>query len=385
MAQSQILNTQTRLRSLDLLKGAIMVLMAVDHVRVYSGLPANSFEPALFFTRWITHFCAPGFAFLAGTSAFLYGRKVGDTRQLSIFLVKRGLLLVLLELTLIRFFWTFNLDFGNFMLAGVIWMLGWCMVILGLMVRLKPVTVGVIGVAIIALQQLFSLVPGILPEPALGGFGKFWEFIYPSGLQGVEGIAILYVIVPWIGVMAAGYGFGLIMMMEQARRNRLCRIIGLSAVIVFVLVAGYLAIPRQSEKDAPYFILRMLNQKKYPASQLYLLMTLGPIIALIPFAEKARGWLADVLCVFGRVPFFYYLLHILLIHLSALVIMLIRQGSITSDLYSTAPFTSIPDENRWSLSLLYLVFIVNIGGLYFLCRWYSRFKKEHPGGLMKYI
>jgi uncharacterized membrane protein len=385
MTQPQILDTQARLRSLDILKGAIMVLMAVDHVRVYSGLPANSFEPALFFTRWITHFCAPGFAFLAGTSAYLHGRKINDTDRLSIFLVKRGLLLVFLELTLIRFFWTFNLDYGHFILAGVIWMLGWSMVLLGFIVRLKPVTVGILGVAIMAFQQWFKLIPGMLPEAARGGFGKFWEFIYPSGLQGLESITILYVIVPWVGVMAAGYGFGLIMLMAQARRDRYCRIIGWSAMTVFIMVAGFVAFTQPTTENSPPLILRMLNQQKYPASQLYLLMTLGPIIALIPFAERAKGWLSNILSVFGRVPFFYYLLHIPLIHLSALLVMFIRQGKIASDVYATAPFAFIPEENRWSLLLLYLVFIANVVVLYFLCRWYGYIKKNHPTGLMKYI
>src|SRR5258705_8325286 len=120
----------SRVASIDLIRGAVMVLMAIDHVRVYPGLPAGGPTPGIFFTRWVTHFCAPAFVFLAGTGAFLHGRKLGDKRALARYLVTRGLILVFLELTVIRFAWTFNLDYSHFVLAGVIWMLGWCMVLL---------------------------------------------------------------------------------------------------------------------------------------------------------------------------------------------------------------------------------------------------------------
>ena len=148
-----------RIQAVDLLRGAIVVLMAIDHVRVYSGIPAGGQTAGIFFTRWITHFCAPGFVFLAGTSAFLYGRKVQDKKRLAGFLFSRGLLLVFLELTVIRLFWTFNLNFSNFMLAGVIWMLGWCMVILSAFVRWRPSTLGMIGLVIIFGQQIFQYFP----------------------------------------------------------------------------------------------------------------------------------------------------------------------------------------------------------------------------------
>ncbi len=143
------LNSSTRVQSLDILRGAVMVLMAIDHVRVYAGVPAGSPEPAIFFTRWITHFCAPAFVFFAGTAAFFYGLKLNNPSALARYLVTRGLLLVILELTVIRFGWTFNLNLSEFMLAGVIWMIGWCMVLLALFVWIKPVTVGITGLAII--------------------------------------------------------------------------------------------------------------------------------------------------------------------------------------------------------------------------------------------
>src|SRR6185436_5957819 len=148
-------NDLSRIQSIDFVRGMVMILMAIDHVRVYSGVPPGGPSPGVFFTRWVTHFCAPAFVFLAGTSAFFNGRKLGDMRKLSRFLVTRGALLVVLELTLIKFFWTFGLDHKTFTLAGVIWMLGWCMILLGGMVRLSPQVIGWIGVAIALGQQLF--------------------------------------------------------------------------------------------------------------------------------------------------------------------------------------------------------------------------------------
>src|SRR4051812_20764445 len=190
-----------RLASLDLWRGVVMVLMAIDHVRVYSGQPAGGPTAGIFFTRWVTHFCAPVFVFLAGTGAYLHGRALGDMGALARYLLGRGLMLVVLELTIIRFTWTFNLHYGEFLLAGVIWMLGWCMVLLATLVRLSPRTVGITGLAIILFQQLFGFVPRAFPAAAQAPVGRIWQFVYPSGLEGWPGISILYVLVPWIGVM----------------------------------------------------------------------------------------------------------------------------------------------------------------------------------------
>jgi len=357
--------TPNRIQSLDVLRGLIMVLMAIDHVRVYAGVPAGGPDPAIFFTRWITHFCAPGFAFFAGTAAFLYGIKLGNPKTLARFLFTRGFMLVVLEITLIRLFWTFNLNFSEFMLAGVIWMLGWCMVLLGTMVRMNAKTVGIIGLCIIFFQQLFGYVSNILPDV----LKPYWEFIYAATGEGPGWIAILYVIVPWIGVMMAGYGFGQIMISN--RRDRLCYIIGLSSIALFLIIGSIVAI--QSQNETP-FIFQLLNQRKYPASQLYLMMTLGPLIALIPFAEKAKGVVVDFFGVFGRVPFFYYLAHILIIHISALVVNYFLWGDVHQDWYNSAPFANVPPESRWSLGLLYLVFAIDVAILFVISKWYSKRK-----------
>src|SRR6218665_3331971 len=224
-----------RIQSVDILRGLVMVLMAIDHVRVYAGVPAGGITADLFFTRWITHYCAPTFAFFAGTSAFLYGQKITDKSRLMKFLLSRGLLLVVLELTLIRFFWTFNLDYSTFVLARVIWMLGWCMVLLSFFVRLNARTIGIIGVFIIAFQQVFTYIPKLFPESIQGAVGSIWEFFYPANFEPLGGISVLYVLIPWIGVMMAGYGFGLILLKRPSTRDKICLIVGLLAIVVFTI------------------------------------------------------------------------------------------------------------------------------------------------------
>jgi uncharacterized membrane protein len=372
------LTESRRSPSVDILRGAVMVLMAIDHVRVYSGLPAGGNTAGIFFTRWITHFCAPAFAFLAGTSILLYGIALNNKKKLAAYLITRGLFLVVLELTLIRFCWTFNLDLGNFILAGIIWMLGWCMVLMAVLIWLRTVAVAIIGLLIIFLQQLFEYVPRAFPANLRIPFGKFWEFIYPSGIEGPAGISILYVLVPWIGVMAAGYGFGLIVRMDPVKRRRICLWTGLSCIILFIVIGCTVLLRQPTPENAPPFLFRLLNQKKYPASQLFLLMTLGPVIALVPYAEKAKGWLSRVLTIFGRVPMFYYLLHIPLIHISALLVNYLLTGQSHQEWYTTAPYVFlVPDEQKWQLGMLYLVYFIDLIILFFACRWYASYKRQH--------
>ena len=373
--------TPGRLPALDIIRGIVMVLMAIDHVRVYSGIPAGGPTAGVFFTRWVTHFCAPAFVFFAGTAAFLHGRKLGHTRQLARFLVTRGLMLVVLELTVIRFSWTFNIDYARFTLAGVIWMLGWCMVILAALIHLSPRIVGIVGVAIVLLQQVFGLIPRALPASIL----PLWEFLYPAGSEAPLGITVLYTIVPWIGVMAAGYGFGLILMRDPADRRRLCLRIGVTTTVLFVVVAIVVDWLRPAGENRLPALLRVLNQPKYPASPLFLMMTLGPSIAVLPLLERARGWVATVFATFGRVPMFYYLLHIPAIHLSALLVNLIRTGSTNSGPYATAPYVGMPPPQHWSLTLLYLVFIVDVVLLYFPCRWFAGVKAHSRSKLLSYL
>jgi uncharacterized membrane protein len=385
--QSAVASTSaTRISSLDIVRGAVMVLMAIDHVRVYSGVLAGGPTFGVFFTRWVTHFCAPAFVFLAGTAAFLAGQKLQDAGRLSKYLVTRGMLLVVLELTIIRASWTFNVDYSQFILAGVIWMLGWCMILLAALVRLPTVAIAAFGLLVIVFQNVFTPLGRALPA----WMHPLWEFIYPVGAevrlgQSGPGVTVLYTLVPWIGVIAAGYAFGAIMTREPAERRRLCLWIGMSATALFLVLAGLGLVLRPVAAGAPPAIIRLLNQTKYPASPLFLLMTLGPAIALVGVAEHARGWIAGVLTTFGRVPMFYYLLHIPLIHATALLVWVIRDGSAGAGRFATAPYVSIPPEDRWSLALLYLVFAVVVAALYPLCRWYAQVKSTSHAAWLKYI
>lgn len=360
-----------RLSSIDLLRGVIMVLMAIDHVRVYSGIPAGGPDPGVFFTRWVTHFCVSGFVFFAGASAFLYGQRLKGRAALSRYLLFRGVWLVLLEMTVLRFFWSFNVHLTDFMLAGVIWMIGWCMVLIAALIWLPMRAVWILGLALIAFQQVFKLAPS--------GW-SWWNFIYTIGEGAPGGINVLYVIVPWIGVMMAGYGFGALLQHPAPLRDRWCRWIGWSAIGLFLVVGSIVALEKSGSQP---FVYRLLGQQKYPASQLYLLMTLGPLIVLMPYAERAKGWLANVFVTFGRVPLFYYILHILLIHSAALLVNWLRVGETLQGHYLTAPFVGLPEGYRWSLPLLYLVFVLVEVVLYFACLWYGR-RKLGASGLKKY-
>jgi uncharacterized membrane protein len=370
-----------RVVSLDVVRGLIMVLMAIDHVRVYAGVPAGGSNPGVFFTRWVTNFSAPGFAFLAGTGAFLYARKVNDRGKVATFLATRGVLLVLLELTVVRVSWTFNLDFAHYNLAGVLWMLGWCMVLMAGLVWLPTVAIGVVGLLIIVAQPIFGPISSVLPD-AIG------KFLY-LGEQAQVGLPIdvLYVIVPWIGVMAAGYAFGAVTTWSSEARERAFLWTGGVATALFVVAASALAMHAPAAPNAPPLLLRILNQRKYPASSLFLLMTLGPLIAFLPVAEIMRGWFGKMLATFGRVPLFFYLLHIPLIHALACVVSVARQGRVDPWLFTNHPIEPgpLPNGYRWSLLLLYGVFAAAIALLYLPCKQYAELKATGRYPWLRYL
>ncbi|HJQ26021.1 MAG TPA: heparan-alpha-glucosaminide N-acetyltransferase domain-containing protein [Blastocatellia bacterium] len=385
-----------RVHTVDVTRGVAMILMAIDHVRVYAGVPAGGPVPGVFFTRWITNFVAPAFAFLSGTSAYLLGQKLGSKKALSKYLLTRGLILVLLELTLIRVCWTFNFQFDQYLLAGVIWMLGWCMVIMAGLVWLPTVAIGGFGVAVIFLHNLLDFIPqSTAQQLQQSALAPLWQILYFGGpIQIGDGptLAVLYSIVPWIGVMAAGYAFGAVMTMEQQRRDRICVAIGVAAIALFFVLrtVDVYGDPRHWHQAIPTpmpTFFRYINTSKYPASLQFLLMTLGPTILAMPLLDRARGKIGEIVALYGRVPMFYYLLHIPAIHLAAVIVSLLRSGRAEPWLFANHPMmVPLPPAGyTWSLGLLYLVFVIVVALLYFACRWYWRRKSTNPARWMKYV
>ncbi|MFI5370965.1 MAG: DUF1624 domain-containing protein [Candidatus Eisenbacteria bacterium] len=396
--------TQTpsaRVAAIDLIRGGVMILMALDHARVYSGLPAGGPTPAIFLTRWITHFCAPAFVFLAGTSAWFYARTHTDGARR---LVIRGAWLVLLELTVLRLGWTFNFDFAHYEMAGVIWCIGWCMILLAPLTMLPTRAVATIGLVIVAGHDLVdphldTLIPALAGSP----LSALWKILYlgffagpirvgPSGPD----LFVLYSIIPWVGVMALGFAFGHVMALDPPRRSRVCLAVGIGATALFLLLRGFnlYGDPRPwhaghaagGETPMPA-LLAFLNTNKYPASLDFLLMTLGPMLAMIPLVEGARGRVATWITTFGRVPFFYYMLHIPLIHTLALVVSKLRLGVVSAWLFTNHPMGNppAPEGYTWSLPLLYVVWAVALVMLYPACRWFAGLKTRRHEWWLGYL
>jgi uncharacterized membrane protein len=399
-----------RILSIDMVRGAAMLLMAIDHVRVYSGLPAGGPTPGIFLTRWVTHFVAPAFIFLAGTAAFLHGRKLAGLGALARFLLSRGLWLIFLELTILRIGWTFNLDFSHYLLAGVIWVIGWCMVLLAGLIFLPAPALAAFGLALVLGHNILDHYSQIL-GPALQNshWSWLWQLLYFGGpIQlGEHGpvLFVLYSIVPWVGVMALGYVFGRVMIIDAQSRRKLCLALGASAIVLFLVLRGFnlygdprpwsapaqtVSLQGQSSSgrkiappaaprrpQAPAWI-SFLNTTKYPASLLFLLMTLGPMLLALAFLEKANGRIANGMAMFGRVPFFYYVLHIPLIHVAAILACLARTGHVSPWLFQNHPVMVPPAPTGyvWSLGLLYVVWLIVVAILFFPCRWFAALKQR---------
>jgi len=383
-----------RQTGIDVLRGIVMVLMAVDHVRYFTS--ADRFNPvdlsqtytALFFTRWITHFCAPGFVFLAGTGAYLYGTRGRSRGDVARFLATRGIWLVVAELTIMRFAWYFNFDYG-FVLLGVIWSLGWSMVALSLLVWLPLPAIAAVGVGLIAGHNLID--DKAVLEGAGSGLASLWAMLHvtrPIQLRSTTGLT-LFPLIPMIGVMAAGYAFGSLTTLPRARRDRVLRQVGLGLITAFLVLRLTNAYgdptPWSGQSTAWYTVLSVLNTEKYPMSLLYLLMTLGPAIALLPVLDRMRGPVGRVLLVFGRVPFFYYTLHLLLIHTVAAVLSWTRYGEVIPWLVRNPGGAELPAGYGYNLVVVWLVTAAVVAILYFPCRWFAGVKARRREAWLSYF
>lgn len=381
---------KARIHSIDILRGIVMVIMALDHVRDYmwfaqmDPLDLSKTSAILFFTRWITHFCAPTFIFLSGASAYLSLSKKKTTKEASLFLLTRGLWLIVLELTIISFGWQFDIGFHT-IFAQVIWVIGWSMIILSALVYLKPIYVGLFGLVLIFGHNAFDYIKA----DDFGNYKVFWMLLHETNFYQInhyESIFVLYPLVPWVGVMAVGYAFGTLFKLEAKVRRRLFIKIGLACLFVFV-VLRYFNIygdPTPWEHQVVWWkdILAFVKCQKYPPSLQYLLMTLGVSITALAFLEHSNNRLTRIFTVYGRVPLFYYILHIYLIHTIELIVVLAK-GLGNKPLQSIGPGSLGVDG--FGLPVVYLIWLTVVIALYFPSRWYMRLKQRRNDWWLSYL
>lgn len=371
----------SRLQSIDLVRGLVMMLMALDHVRDFFS--DAHFDPTdlkrttsfLFVTRWITHYCAPTFVFLAGVSAGIQRQRSGDPLGLARFLLTRGLWLVVLELTFVNWGWSFD-PFYHFVGLQVIWVLGLSMILLaGLQFIPKP-ALGVISLGVILSHNLFDTVSIKAP---------WWFFLHrfgPLASDGEHTVMVLYPLVPWFAVMSLGFAISGVFAWEPARRRRTLLLAGALAIGVFVILRVWNAYgdPRgfTPQADTVFSLWSFLNCEKYPPSLLYLCMTLGPLCVLLALLDGAAVGDANPFLVFGRVPLFFYLLHIWLIHTTQVIV---------AAALGIPLARSFVDEQNFGfpLAIVYLVWLGVLLVLYFPSRWYARKKAASQNKWLSYL
>jgi uncharacterized membrane protein len=390
------LTRSNRIHSIDILRGAVMIIMALDHTRDFFHQPALIADPLnpdtttipIYFTRWITHFCAPTFVFLSGVSAYLSSLRK-TKKEASLFLIKRGFWLVLVEVTLITFGITAN-PFFNFIVLQVIWAIGWSMIILGLLSWISPKAVLIVGIILFFGHNILDFVTA----PA-DGQGRVWWIIFLRAFSSIipldqsHVLGVFYAILPWTGVMLMGYSIGKWFNKEfnpETRRKLLLRT-GLGLIVLFIVLRATNfygnPIPWVKGEGLRFNLLGFLNTQKYPPSLLYLSMTLGPACIALALLEKVKGKFTDFISVYGSVPFFYYICHFYLLHL-LLIIVFFATGHTSSEI-AQPPFFFRPATFGWGLPIVYLIWISVILLLYFPCRWFSRYKKTHSQWWLSYV
>lgn len=389
------LKTGTRIEALDVLRGLVIVLMALDHVRDYfheSGYAYDPLDPAattgaLYVTRWVTHFCAPTFVFLAGVSAWLQGAKGKDPARLASFLLSRGIWLIVLEWTVVGFGWSFSIPF--ILPFQVIWAIGLSMVVLSLLVRLPTTAVLGIGVAIVAGHNLLDGIRGA----QFGSWAWVWDLLHaraPLFWDGTVIGLIVYPVLPWIGVMALGYGLGPVFL--SPNRDRTLMRLSLAMAGLFVVLRTFNVygdpVPWQPQDTAVKSAMSFMNVAKYPPSLLYVCATLAPMLMLVPVFNRMRGPVADVLKTFGAVPLMAYVAHLYVMHLVAIGAHAAAGhnitgmfGTIRHIFFEPGVFagTSLP------LPAVYAGWFAVIVIIYPLCRWWADVKRRRRDWWLSYL
>ena len=379
---------RNRIESIDILRGLVMIIMALDHTRDFTHAPAwiedplsmQTTTPILYFTRWITHFCAPVFVFLSGMSAFLQSKRKSK-KELSFFLITRGFWLILVEIFLINLIFSFDISFSIIGLQ-VIWAIGISMVLLGLAIWLPFPLIFAIGILIVLGHNALDF----YEKDHKGPFDPFYELVHRPNmipLFGDQRLLILYPFLAWTGLMFCGYCFGKLVSDRQgAARKRLLLITGSALILLFMVVrfTNEYGDPAHwsEQKNNTFTFLSFMNVTKYPPSLLYMCITIGPGLIFMAFVPEAKSRLSKIISVYGRVAFFYYILHFLLIHLLA-VLMFFINGHSWSEREPVDPFFPLfatPGEGvpLWGVYLLWAAVVIS---LYPLCSWYDKYKTNH--------
>ncbi len=379
--------TKSRIESLDLLKGLVIVIMAIDHVRDYFHNSSYLFDPTdptlttipLFLTRFLTNFCAPAFSFLAGLSAFIIGRRKTPA-ELSSFLLKRGLWLVFVEIVIMNFGWCFDISFKS-LYFSVIWILGLSMIFLAGLIHLPKKIILIFSCVLIFGHNLLDNVH--FDNSIL------WTFLHerkPFLTTPDHIFTAVYSIIPWVAVMSLGYGFGSFYdkNYDPSKRKKIFNIIGITAILFFVILRGINIygnlLPWKDYSDLTQTIFSFFNLSKYPPSLSFLLVTLGGAFLFLANSEKLKGSIVNFFCVFGRVPFFFYIIHIYLIHFLALMVAEFTGFGWQKMILPAMPFRVKELKGfGFNLAIVYLIWIILIAMLYPLCKKFDIYKQNHKG------
>ena len=378
-----------RINAVDMLRGLVIVVMALDHIRDYSSIyhfdstDLTQTSPALFMTRWITHFCAPVFMFVAGIGTGLGELNGKSKQQLSHFLWTRGLWLVILEITVVKFAWFFNFSFNGVVLQ-VIWALGISMICLAALIHLPWKVLLIFSLIMVFGHNLFD---SIHPEQ-FGSFSWLWKMLHVKSdfSIGTFQVLAIYPLIPWISVMALGYCFSRLYRFRELERRRVMYLIGGACIGLFIILRGVNVYGDlnvwSAQKNAIFTALSFLNVTKYPPSLDYLLMTLGPSIILLAWMEKLQGRVGEVLLVYGRVPMFFYILHLYLIHIFCIIIGSWQGYGINE---MSQLFRDLPQGFGYGLPVTYGLWLLVLVTLYPLCYWYMGIKKRYRHPVFSYI
>jgi uncharacterized membrane protein len=386
---------RARIESIDLVRGVIIILMALDHVHDFFGNLTD--QPtilakttvALFFTRWITHFCAPTFFLLTGTSAYLSLGRMSKS-ALSRFLLSRGLWLIFLELVVMRFALQFNFDY-HVTIVTVLWALGWAMIVLAGLIWLPTWAIAAIAVAMIVGHNALD---GI-DQATLGRWGPLWSILHSPGIiydNGQSVVLVSYVLIPWVGVTALGYVLGHTYRWEAPRRQALLLWLGMPIILGFVAlrytnVYGNF-VPWKMHSSALWTIMSFINTIKYPPSLLFLMMTLGPVLLLLRIFDSGVPTFLRPAWVIGRVPLFFFVLHFYLIHLLAVAASWLRYGTV-SEVFQSPDLAHFPFSQPpgWGapMPIIYLIWVAVVLTMYPLCRWYAGVKQRRSDWWLSYL